>query len=121
MNRHPSPLTPSQHLELRYFLVTFTGNILSLLRYRALAALAELRHLWIWPLPIEYVSLRPPLLVSGYVRPCGRLRAKREWTAQRGRRKRGEDSEVQETEWVDGGGQGHSCDKEVGMKDVASV
>lgn len=45
-----------------------------------------------------------------------------EWTAQRGRRKCTEDREAQETEWeVEEGGQGRSCDKEVRMKDVASV
>lgn len=47
-------------------------------------------------------------------------RGKREWTTQRGRRKYREDREVQETERVKRG-QGHSCDKEVIMKDVASA
>lgn len=50
----------------------------------------------------------------------GWLRVKKEWKASRGRRKC--IREVQETEWQEEeGGQGHSCDKEVRMKDVASV
>lgn len=41
---------------------------------------------------------------------------------ERGRRKRREDKEGRQKELeVDAGGQGHSCDEELRMKDVASV
>lgn len=41
---------------------------------------------------------------------------------ERGRRKRREDKEGWQKELeVDAGGQGHSCDEELRMKDVASV